>query len=320
MVLRLLEPEADLMSDKERHSKANYQKKLRPVAQVRQHLKRFIKGPSKVVIQRNEQHRKKLERSQKKRSTTTTTPTDVKETSTHDDSLLPAVDLVRFRKSVLILDQSSPMAVGQERNGWLAAWKNNFHALQIRNLRSPIHTHCDPYDHRSLEHYADDIVQASGELVAMPHLTQRDAQYRGPYQVPSNAIFLEFHDLLTKAYGIDDMVHSNTTVLSIRPCEPTPVDPEPCFEVDIEMTHSPEDNLSIAPAPTRTKVKTRRLVAALGPQFQFKHIPEWEQDLLERYNKRSSTTTTSKKTLVSIRRDTTFSRNSSLALETTKRS
>ena len=71
--------------------------------------------------------------------------------------------------------------------------------------------------------------------------------------MPSTAIFNEFHDLLSRAYGIDNAV-STGTVLSINPQE---IDGDDAiFEVVIQNHNG------------KSTVKTRRVVCALGPMFR----------------------------------------------------
>ena len=59
LVLRLLEPDADLLSDKERHVMADYQKsRYRPYAHVRRHIENLMKEPS-AVYKKNKKNKKK---------------------------------------------------------------------------------------------------------------------------------------------------------------------------------------------------------------------------------------------------------------------
>ena len=70
---------------------------------------------------------------------------------------------------------------------------------------------------------------------------------------PEPSIFNEFHDLLSRAYGIEKVV-SKGEVLSIRPQE---IDEgQPIFEVLIQVGY------------TRRTVKTRRVVCAFGPMLR----------------------------------------------------
>jgi hypothetical protein len=66
--------------------------------------------------------------------------------------------------------------------GWMHGWKENFQSLRIENLRSLMNAHTDPFDHRSLEYYAEATGRGK-ELVTLPFLCQRDQNFMGPYQV-----------------------------------------------------------------------------------------------------------------------------------------
>ena len=57
-----------------------------------------------------------------------------------------------------------------DANGdWLASWKQNFEAIGTPKLRSLMNVHADPYDHRSLEYYAE-INGRGDELVTLEDL------------------------------------------------------------------------------------------------------------------------------------------------------
>ncbi len=78
--------------------------------------------------------------------------------------------------------------------------------------------------------------------------------------MPSTSIFNSFHDLLSRAYGIEDEVYTGT-VLSIHP---TPADDnedneEPIFEVKIAFRLSQTTYVKT--------IKSRRVVCAMGPMF-----------------------------------------------------
>lgn len=49
LVLRLLEPDPDLLSEKERHQNAEKRSKMRPIAHVYSHLKKLARGPSATL-------------------------------------------------------------------------------------------------------------------------------------------------------------------------------------------------------------------------------------------------------------------------------
>jgi len=120
------------------------------------------------------------------------------------------------------------------------------------------------YDHRALEYYAE-MKKRGNELITLPNLKQKDPAFKGPYQVPSTAIFNEFHDLLSSAYGIGNAV-TKGTVLSITPRQ-LDDDDEAMFEVVMQT-----------PTNDRRIVKTKRVVCALGPLFRPLEMP-WMSDL-----------------------------------------
>ena len=128
LVLRLLQPDADLMSEKERHYKAeHHSKKMRPVGAVRRYIRDLTRGASVL----------KMRGSKLKYSTKNP----------------PPIDLSTLRDSTLVIDKSTPAS--ENDSGWLSHWNQNFDAIQIPYLRSPITAHMDPFDHRSLDIYAD---------------------------------------------------------------------------------------------------------------------------------------------------------------------
>jgi hypothetical protein len=226
LLLRLLEPDADLLSDKDRHIQAEFRSRMRPVSDVYSHIKKLSRGPS-ATLKRN-----------KKRSDCSS-----------DAEAPPPLSLEEVRKSVLVVDTNG---------GWLSGWKQNFAAMGIKKLRSLMNAHADPYDHRSLEFYAETKGRGE-ELETLPSLCQRDKNFRGPYQVPSTVLFHDFHDLLARAYGIHDIVQQGT-VESIIPVQDDEQSDQSIFQVRID--YGMESTL-----PPIT-VKTRRVVCAMGPMFQ----------------------------------------------------
>ena len=130
-----------------------------------------------------------------------------------------------------------------------------------------MNAHADPFDHRAPEFYAE-LLGRGDELVTLKSLTQRDNNFKGPYQVPSTDIFNSFHDLLTNAYGISDIVRKGT-VLSVTPTQGD--DKGPIFQVEIAF--GDEEN----PESVRL-IKTRRVVSAMGPMFQHRET-FWEENL-----------------------------------------
>ena len=235
LMLRLLEPDPDFQTDEERHTRANYRSKMRPISQVYRHIQNLSKGPTVTLKPKNNK------------------------VSTKGKKTSPPLSLQTVCDSTLVVDSH-----GGE---WLSSWKQNFAALQIPNLRSLVNAHSDPYDHRTLQYYAERFVRRDNELVTLPLLTQRDKDFNGPYQVPSTKLFLDFHDLLAHAYGIEEMVQTGT-VECITPLQDNHREDEAMFHVKIKKHEG---------SPT-TIVKSKRIVCAMGPVFG-KEEAFWEADL-----------------------------------------
>ena len=256
MILRLLQPDADLMSEKERHSKAeHHSKKLRPIHEVRRYVRDLSRGTATIL---------------KKKGS--------KLVFSKDNP--PPIDLIKLRKSVLVIDKSTPAS--DRDSGWLSHWNKNFDAIQIPYLRSPTTAHADPFDHRSLDIYAD-VNGRNKDLVSLELLKQRDREFHGPYQAPSTSIFKDFHSALGKAYGINDMVQSSAEVESIVAKSGTErIDQEPYFEVQVRRVNQNNDGgeADEIKSEVAITVKARRVVCALGPMFRTGSA-FWEQSLPE---------------------------------------
>lgn len=256
LMLRLLEPNADLMSEKQRHTRSVYAQRMNNYQQLRRHMADLPKGPSKVL------------------SSASTTKKHCK-----DNTNPPPIGLNRLRQSVVVLDKSSPLS-SAATSGWLCHWKQNFEAIQIPILRSPTYAHADPYDHRALEFYAERTGRAD-ELVTLPYLQQRDSDFKGPYEAPSTSLFADFHDLLAKAYGIDDMVHSAVQVESIVPKPPAGGDGQgPHFEIHVRNIDNRIGESPETPMASSVAIKAKRVVCAMGPMFQTGEA-FWETSLRE---------------------------------------
>ena len=254
LLLRLLEPDPDFLSDKERHLRSKYPQRMRPHRDVISHVKKLPHGPRAI-----------LKPPRKKK--TVNSAVDVPSTP-------PPLSLKEVQNSVLVVD-SFGNSDGDSENGWMSRWKKNFKSIDIKNLRSLVNAHADPYDYRSLELYAESKVRGS-ELVTLPSLLQRDMDFEGPYQVPSAAIFHEFHNVLARAYGVEDAVHTGT-VQSIRPIQSQEDSSEPIFEVAIAFVNGNANNNSNFPGSLAADanvnmnvktVKTKRVVCAMGPMFR----------------------------------------------------
>lgn len=235
LMLRLLESNPDFMSEKERHAKAETSKKLRPARDVRRHMSKVAKGPAHI-----------LKRSRKS-------------TKNKDTSPPPPLSLEDVQNSVVVVD-----AFGE----WLTTWNDNFEGLRIPRLRSVMHAHADPFDHRSMEQYAE-MYGRSEELITLKELFQRDKKFNGPYQVPSTSLFKDFHDTLIKGYGVKDIVQKGY-VESITPIKHKN-DDEPIFEVRIKDINGNMQDM-----------KTKRVVCAMGPNFSTR-LASWEASLMQSF-------------------------------------
>ena len=243
LLLRLLEPDPDFLTDKVRHIHAESPKLMRPFREVYRHIKDIARGPNATLKP------KKKKGSKKKHSQNGMI-------GKNKESLVPPpLTLNTVLNSVQVVDNNGD---------WLASWKNNFEAIGITKLRSLMNAHADPFDHRSLEYYAESYGRGE-ELITLPHLTQRDQKFKGPYQVPSTKLFHDFHDALVKSYGIKGIVQKGK-VVSIRPMMDPLSNNENLFEIKINQDEE-----------IRT-VMTRRCVCALGPSFS-DHQFFWEKDL-----------------------------------------
>lgn len=157
IMLRLLEPDPDFQSDKERHVRGERSDRLRPIKDVTQHITNLSRGQRATL-----RSKRKKKSKTKNQGAACTLPDDPP----------PHLKLKEVQKSVLVVDTNG---------GWMQAWKDNFESLQIPKLRSLMNAHTDPYDHRSLEYYAE-AKGRGDELVTLTSL-QKEKNFKGPYQV-----------------------------------------------------------------------------------------------------------------------------------------
>lgn len=251
LILRLLQPNADLMSESERHCKAEYHsKKMRSVSVVRRYVRNLLRGNPAILMKK--------------------CPKIV-----YTKDYPPPIELEKLRESALILDRSTPAA--EKDSGWLSLWNKNFDAMRISYLRSPTSAHLDPFDYRTLDVYAD-YVGRDKDLISLRLLTQRDKEFNGPYQAPSTALFKDFHSVLAKAYGIDDIVENSVEVLSIVPRSGSErLDDEPYFDVHFKKVGGAADKDDDKTGDIM-KVKAKRVICAMGPMFH-KGNEFWESSL-----------------------------------------
>ena len=190
LVLRLLEPEADLLSEKERHIKADFESRQRPIAEVRKHIKNLARGPTAVLAKKKPPKKKHAIQS------------DI-------DSDPSPLSLSYVRENVMVIDGSLSPDKNDTKSlhGWMSGWNQQFDALNIHQLRSPISAHADPYDHRSLQLFGE-MTKRDHELVPLEHLTKTNGRwdFHGPYNAPSTKLFADFHRQLITGYGVQDMV------------------------------------------------------------------------------------------------------------------
>lgn len=238
LLLRLLEPDPDFLTEKKRHLTAEYSKKSRPIREIHRHIKDIDQGPSATL-----KPIKTTGKSKSKKKLIVAPPP-------------LTLDLILSRTKVV--DASGSF--------WLASWKQNFDAIGISQLRSLMNAHCDPFDFRSLEYFAE----AHGrweDLVTLRDLHQRDKSFKGPYMVPTTSLFHDFHDALVQSYGIKDVVQKGE-VHSITPLKDGDSD-ENIFEVQICNCKG----ITIT-------LRTRRCVFCMGPKFN-NCENSWETDLRE---------------------------------------
>ena len=155
LLLRLLSPDPDFLSEKERHKQAEFKERMRPPRDVNAYLRKLSRGPKATLKPSRKNKNKK------------------KGTLPDTTSPPPPLTLEEIHKSVLIVDKYGT---------WMKGWKDNFSALKIRKLRSLMSAHNCPFDHRSLEYYAE-MKHRGDELITLPNLNQRDQAFKGPYQV-----------------------------------------------------------------------------------------------------------------------------------------
>ncbi len=238
LVLRLLEQDPDFLSEKDRHKQAQFQKQMRPFNHVNNHIRKLKRGPKAV-------YKKNIKKS-------CVSCKDCPPPLTQDDIL---------HKTTIV----------DAHGTWMQTWNENFNTIGITKLRSLINAHADPYDHRSLEYYAE-MMRRDEELIALPELTQRDDKFNGPYQTPSTSVFHDFHQLLIDAYGIRDAVEQGF-LDSIIPVENFYQEGEPLFQVTIRRKDG-----------TRETMWSKRVVSSMGPNFTSKDSILWDTFLRDHAN------------------------------------
>ena len=155
----------------------------------------------------------------------------------------PHMSLEELRKGIAVVD-----AHGE----WMREWDRNFEAYEIKYLRSSVYVHPDPYQQRTLSSYAD-VYKKELEQRAFSHVTRgSDANpanddYHGPFKAPSTKLFAEFVQELIKGYGVGGLVRKGkATDLSWEAGEGV-------FRVDLE---------------DGSEVWAKRVACALGPNLR----------------------------------------------------
>ena len=253
LLLRLLEPEPDFLTEKERSRRDHHTKNIRSNHDVRIHIKNLIRrGGTNTRRKSNDNNRQRKMKQQQRNENSK---------SKNVSSTPPPLQL----NDVL----EGKISIVDMHGDWMSGWKENFDAIKIKQLRSLMNAHADPYDHRSLEYYAE-MMGRDNELILLRHLTQRDKNFSGPYHTTTIELFNDFHELLINAYGIDNIVEKGY-VESICPKESSNCnDDEPIFEIKINYGI---DNGGIK------IVKSKRIVCAMGPNF-ISPTPSWQKDII----------------------------------------
>ena len=152
---------------------------------------------------------------------------------------------------------------------WLAQWKADFAALDIRHTRSHADLHPCPFDFVSLRVWAE-TKSRQEELVHMKHI-DRDAAhskgYRGPFTLVGTSLFNDFCASLVERYHLAPLVRKGR-VEEVR-IVPSATPQQPCtFEVRLA---------------DGTQLFAKRVVCAMGPGPLFlgmrATLPWWAEDL-----------------------------------------
>lgn len=292
LLLRLLEPDPDLLSDKERHRRAIKNSQRRNIHDLKRHVKHLSRGPS-ATLSIKKKRNSTTDTNRKNSSSTSTCSTKTKKKSRTKNSLYNAYNNREIPPPIDLEDILDKTTIIDSYGEWLHGWKENFNTIGIKQLRSLMNAHADPYDHRSLEYYAE-LSKRGNELITLPHLLQRDKNFAGPYQVPSTKLFNDFHDLLIDAYGVKDVVERGFVkeIICKKQCSGNNNDEEPVFEIrcacptifndDTNDHHGDHDDRTNANKTTRV-MRAKRIVFAMGPNFASTDDPSWLSSLRMRF-------------------------------------
>lgn len=150
LVLRLIEPCPDMLSDGDRileglHTRHGVW------AATREHVQALRRGPSAQL---------KID---KKRSVINEINIGKKCPYSRQELTNP-IPLDFIKQKCMVVD---------EKGCWMKEWDDNFDALEIKFLRSSVYVHPDPYEQRSLSTFAD-LYKLESEQRAMNHVSRGD--------------------------------------------------------------------------------------------------------------------------------------------------
>lgn len=151
---------------------------------------------------------------------------------------------------------------------WMAQWKRDFEALNIRYARSHADLHPCPFDFQSLRVWAE-MKNRQSEMWPMRFIDReasRKAGYAGPYILPGRELFFDFCDDLVHRYNLSPLVQAGD-VVAVRVLEATGGD---CAGFEVGLADG-------------RLFRARRVVSAMGPGPAFKGmratLPWWADDL-----------------------------------------
>eukprot|EP00400_MALV-I_sp_L67-5_P000921 gene921-1130_t len=169
-------------------------------------------------------------------------------------------------------------AVIDSRGSWMAQWKFDFSAFDIKHLRSHEHMHPDPFDFQALSVWAR-MQKRDSELRMMTHVDRdacRRAGYRAPWVTPSTKLFLDFCSTLAERYGLGGVVRQGTVADVRIICEKSG---------DHIKSHELRDDDKIFEVilADGQRLFAKRVVCAMGPGPAFQGmratLPWWAEEL-----------------------------------------
>ena len=189
------------------------------------------------------------------------------------------------------------VAVIDAHGEWLAQWKADFSALDIRHTRSHSDLHPCPFDFASLRVWAE-LKGRQRELLEMDHIDRdhsRSLGYGGPFTLVGTALFNDFCASLVERYGLAPLVRKgNVQDIHLVPCEASSSPSSPLGDGGTENLAAevaPPQESEPPPSPCTFELKlddgstvaARRVVCAMGPGPAFlgmrATLPWWAEDL-----------------------------------------